>query len=90
MAIAAYEIHMGVTEWTSMPGGSGHHPLFLIEADCENSLKSEEDTPIHLEGLATADGRVWGSYLHGLFDNDAFRRSWLNGVRGVRDWMPFR
>lgn len=84
VAIAAYEIHMGVTEWTSMPGGSGHRPLFLIEADCENSLKSEEDTPIHLEGLATADGRVWGSYLHGLFDNDAFRRSWLNGVRGSK------
>lgn len=26
-------------------------------------------------------GRCWGTYLHGLFDDDAFRRAWLDHVR---------
>ena len=30
-------------------------------------------------GLDT--GLVWGSYLHGLFDADLFRRTWLDGLR---------
>src|SRR5262249_48861381 len=29
------------------------------------------------EGAISADGRVQGSYLHGLFSSDDFRRAWL-------------
>ncbi len=29
------------------------------------------------EGAASADGRVAGAYLHGMFTGDAFRRAWL-------------
>jgi adenosylcobyric acid synthase len=29
------------------------------------------------EGAVSADGRVQGSYLHGLFSSDDFRRAWL-------------
>ncbi|WP_438347349.1 hypothetical protein ACP8HI_16810 [Paenibacillus sp. FA6] len=29
----------------------------------------------------TVDGCKWGTYLHGVFHNDAFRRSWLDGIR---------
>ncbi len=36
------------------------------------------------DGAATADGRVWGTHLHGLFLNDAFRRSWLRSL----GWRP--
>ncbi len=29
------------------------------------------------DGAISADGRIQGSYLHGMFRDDAFRRSWL-------------
>lgn len=86
--ITAYEIHMGVTEWSVVSDGSGHRPLFSIEADGTDSLKAIEDIQPHIEGIATSDGRIWGSYLHGLFDNDVFRRSWLNGIRIKRGLIP--
>ena len=31
------------------------------------------------EGAISVDGRVQGSYLHGMFRDDAFRRAWLAG-----------
>ncbi|MDS1134874.1 cobyric acid synthase [Nitratireductor indicus] len=34
------------------------------------------------DGATSRDGRVWGSYLHGLFSADAFRRSFL-AERGI-------
>jgi adenosylcobyric acid synthase len=32
------------------------------------------------EGAMSADGRVTGSYLHGMFSDDAFRAAWLSGL----------
>ena len=32
------------------------------------------------EGAVSADGRVQGSYLHGMFADDAFRAAWLAGL----------
>ncbi len=63
--LEAYEIHMGVTE----PVGPGE-PAFQISRR-------------HGRAVQVADGwvrpgrRVWGTYLHGLFDNDDFRRNFL-------------
>jgi adenosylcobyric acid synthase len=34
-----------------------------------------------MDGAMDASGRVWGCYVHGLFDNDAFRRHFLAEVR---------
>ena len=31
------------------------------------------------EGAISADGRVMGSYLHGMFRDDGFRAAWLDG-----------
>jgi adenosylcobyric acid synthase len=35
------------------------------------------------EGAVRADGRVMGSYLHGMFTEDAFRRAFLSGLGAV-------
>ena len=32
------------------------------------------------EGAVSADGRVMGSYLHGMFSNDAFRAGFLRQI----------
>ena len=32
------------------------------------------------DGAIAGDGSVWGSYLHGLFENDGFRHRWLQGL----------
>ncbi|MFO1119228.1 MAG: cobyric acid synthase [Rhodospirillales bacterium] len=44
------------------------------------------------EGAVSADGRVQGCYLHGLFASDAFRSAWLAGLRPGRSgglaWEP--
>jgi cobyric acid synthase CobQ len=38
-------------------------------------------------GAARGD-RVWGSYLHGIFDADPFRRWWLNRLRTRKGLQP--
>jgi adenosylcobyric acid synthase len=60
-----YEIHMG----RSVSLGAAQ-PLFRITRRGGNSAGE-------LDGLAQPDGRVWGSYIHGIFDNDNFRRHFL-------------
>lgn len=35
----------------------------------------------HYDGAISEDGRHWGTYLHGIFHNRQFTRSWLNEVR---------
>lgn len=40
------------------------------------------------DGATSDNGRVWGSYVHGLFASDAFRRSWLSQF-GVESDLSF-
>ncbi|WP_258881308.1 cobyric acid synthase [Paenibacillus sp. sptzw28] len=40
------------------------------------------------DGCASADGRVWGTFLHGILHNDDFRRAWLNRMRVERGLEP--
>ncbi len=39
-------------------------------------------------GLGDADGRVWGTYLHGVFDSDEFRRWFIDRLRVHRGLPP--
>ena len=36
----------------------------------------------------SSDGLVWGTYIHGVFDQPGFRRVWLNRVRGRKNLPP--
>jgi adenosylcobyric acid synthase len=45
--------------------------------DCARPFATIDGRP---EGACSADGRICGSYLHGLFTQDAFRKSWLDGL----------
>ena len=40
------------------------------------------------DGASSPDGRVQGTYLHGLFSNDAFRRAWLQSL-GVTSSLAY-
>jgi adenosylcobyric acid synthase len=75
MVIDGYEIHMGRTRFVE----DVKH-LFLIQ--------SASDEAKHGDGAASADGRVWGTYLHGILHNDDFRRAWLNQVRIAKHLAP--
>jgi adenosylcobyric acid synthase len=63
--LTGYEIHVGET--TLLPG-----------AVRLGDLIERSGQPAHEpDGAASIDGRIWGTYLHGIFANDAFRREWL-------------
>jgi adenosylcobyric acid synthase len=71
LPVSGYEIHQGQTQWL----------------DVEASLGEEQFLPLFEQpdlGLVNYSQSLWGSYLHGLFDNGAWRRSWLNGLRKRR------
>ncbi len=67
--LSGYEIHMGRTTL-----GPRARPLA--------ELRRRGDATWHRDGALSPDGRVLGTYLHGLFDNDAFRRALLDLYRG--------
>lgn len=88
--VEAYEIHMGITECDESAGlrSEEYRPLFVLNADAEADSPAEGIEGVHLEGCGAADGKVWGTYLHGLFDNDEFRRTWLDGLRLQKGLPP--
>ena len=45
--------------------------------DCDRAMTV---LPQGHEGAISANGRIEGTYLHGLFGNDAFRHWWLQGL----------
>ena len=72
-----YEIHMGRTS------RGNANPCFQIEAS-----KIWDDDAMGDEGAASENGRVWGTSIHGLFDQAGFRRGWLNRARGRKGLPP--
>ncbi len=62
LPVDGYEIHMGQSR--------GGRPWLEIER------RNGEPVAVG-DGAASADGRVWGCYVHGLFANDGLRRAWL-------------
>ena len=72
--LTGYEIHMGRTD----VDGSDAHPFIVTsrsKAPCQVTV-----------GAARTDGLAWGTYIHGIFDNDDFRRRFLNVLRRQKGW----
>ena len=74
-AVTGYEIHMGET----LPGAEVR-PFATI------TTRSGSPAEIH-DGAVSPDGRVFGTYLHGIFDNHGFRTAFLNRLRRIKG-MP--
>lgn len=67
--MTGYEIHMGRTD---IAAGSVH--AFVITNRSNNTTHA-------LDGVVREDGLVMGTYIHGIFDNDLYRRSIINALR---------
>ena len=70
--VRGYEIHVGLTARRQ------GRPCFRIL----DERGTRED------GAASADGLVWGTYIHGVFDDPSFRRAWINRVRARKGLAP--
>lgn len=66
--LSGYEIHMGRSTST----GSAR-PLFRI------FMRDAKPADVE-DGLAQPGGRAWGTYIHGIFDNDGFRAMFIEDL----------
>lgn len=73
--ITGYEIHMGRTE--------NHEEQFFAEIIEANGKPCQK-----LDGAESSDGKVLGTYLHGVFDNSQWRRDLLNQIRQSKGLPP--
>ncbi|MCU0537782.1 MAG: cobyric acid synthase CobQ [Hydrococcus sp. Prado102] len=72
LPITGYEIHQGTTkivESAKKISGKATYSFLFNDSNL---------------GLVNDSQSVWGCYLHGLFDNGPWRRSWLNYLRQRR------
>ncbi|MEP2706477.1 MAG: cobyric acid synthase [Roseibium sp.] len=69
--VSGYEIHIGRTD-----GADCARPLLHIREDTGKPK---------LDGAQSTDGRVVGTYLHGLFTDDSFRKVYLEGFGTVSE-----
>ena len=78
LPVRGYLIHMGRTD------RAGLRPCFQLlrrpVATVQDGKQFHHDDEC-LEGAVGHDGLVWGTYVHGLFDQPSFRRAWLNRLR---------
>ena len=72
-SIAGYEIHQGTTQW---------HPERAASEEYEQLFTDES------LGIVDRKLQLWGTYLHGIFDNGRWRRNWLNQIRLRRHLAP--
>jgi adenosylcobyric acid synthase len=67
MEVSGYEMHMGQTA-----GPDTTRPVLTLECDGQTRA----------DGATSPEGRVAGTYVHGLFASDPFRHRFLSALRG--------
>jgi adenosylcobyric acid synthase len=67
--LQGYEIHMGETA-----RGPDLRPAFKIIERLNQKVEIED-------GAVSPDGMVWGTYIHGLFENDRYRRRFIESLK---------
>ena len=77
--VRGYEIHMGRTERAQTA------PRFRILRRLGDETT---DANGDMDGAMTDDGLIWGTYIHGVFDEPGFRRHWLNQLRRRKGLEP--
>jgi adenosylcobyric acid synthase len=82
-----------LTEITAVHVGSGQtfegyeiHIGRTYGADCSRPFATVDG---RTEGAISLDGKVVGSYLHGMFRNDAFRAAFLRGLGGEASTVSY-
>ncbi len=73
--LKGYEIHMGRTDFLAPVVHA-----FTLTARSGQTIAAQD-------GVVRADGLIMGTYLHGIFDNDEYRRSLINALR-IRKGLP--
>ncbi|WP_235893869.1 cobyric acid synthase [Oceanidesulfovibrio indonesiensis] len=63
--VTGYEIHHGAT-------------VLDDPYAADAAIQADDGAPL---GYSSRGSRVWGTYLHGVFDADTFRRRWLDAIR---------
>lgn len=85
--LAGYEIHVGETSY--LPG-AGHFATIG---------RTDAPGPTHRDGCVSSDGQTFGTYLHGIFDQDEFRHLFITSarafhrlteVRALQNWKKKR
>ncbi len=71
-----YEIHMGETKFTA----EKKHPFAITE-------RAGKVVDV-AEGMINSSGTVLGAYIHGIFDNDEYRRGVINILRQRKKLPP--
>ncbi len=74
--------HLALREGIYLPTGEAvaGYEIHLGETEGPDRARAWLRIGDKPEGAASADGRVKGCYLHGLFASDGFRRSFLGGL----------
>jgi adenosylcobyric acid synthase len=73
--IRGYEIHMGRS--------------YMLDPTLSTLCYIGPANQGHADGVLSNSGRVWGTYLHGIFDNDALRHAWLRSLSWQGDGQSF-
>ncbi len=74
--LTGYEIHMGRTQ-------------FLTPVDPAFTITTRSGAAVDMaDGAVSPDGLVMGTYMHGVFDNDVYRRAVLDALRLRKGLAP--